>query len=744
MTCLKHLFPLLALGALLAPALLAQRQPETLERRALSANVIVPQSRTFAAGQQGVQVTGVTVHVKIVDQTATTTYEVKLHNPGARMAEAEMLLPVPAGCVISKFDFDGIGSEPSATLLPIVEARRIYNEIVRRYKDPALMQFAGLNVVRTSVFPVEPGGNQAIRFTYEHVCDANANRVDYMLPRTEALSYELPWNISVNLHSTRAIGTVYSPSHTLEVTRHGDSALSAKVADASQRDPGAFHISWLLGDGVTASLFAYPDPAQGGGYFLMVAGVPAKAPDADNAIRREVTIVLDRSGSMRGEKWEQAKESVLQVIASLRDGEAFNVVTFSNGVDTLFAKPQLRSKDTEKSAAEFLTALRPNGGTNIHDALVEALRPAPIEGTLPMVLFITDGLPTIGNTQEKTIRELAAQHNAHKRRIFSVGVGTDVNAPLLEALSDVTRAAPTFVAPGENVEVKVGDIARRLKGPVLADPIVDLPRDSSGGVRVIEHMPGLLPDLFEGDQLVLIGRYTGDAPVTFTLRGNYLGKERTFDFTFSLDNATTKNAFVPRLWAARRVAQLIDGIRMAGADTSTPDKIDPRFKEVVDEIVRLSTEFGILTEYTAFLALEGTDLSRKTEVQNEAWSNLQSRGQQQRSGNSGWSQSNNAADMKRASKENKRNEYYDDKLNRVSVGVVQQMNDRVYFKKGTRWVDTRLVEKPELKPDQTIKLGSDEYVKLIERLTELGREGTAAIEGEIIIEVDGKVILVQP
>lgn len=742
MIVFKTLFIPLALGALLAPALLAQRQPETLERRALSTNVIVPQTGTFTAGTQGVQVTSVSVSVKIIEQTATTSFEIKLHNPGRRMAEAEMLLPVPPGAVISAFDFDGIGAEPSATLLPIVEARRIYNDIVRRYQDPALMQFAGLNLVRTSVFPVNPGGDQAIRFTYEHVCDANGNRVDYTLPRTEALSYELPWDIRVSLQSTRAISTVYSPTHTLDTTRHGENKLSARVAEASQRDPGPLNFSWLLGEGVTASMFAYPDPARGGGYFLMVAGMPAKADES--AIQREVTIVLDRSGSMRGEKWDQAKESVLQIIASLRQGEHFNVITFSNGVDSLFAKPQPRTSDAEKTATEFLNALRPNGGTNIHDALVEALKPAPAEGALPMVLFITDGMPTIGNTSEVDIRTLAATHNKHKRRVFSVGVGVDLNAPLLESLSDLTRAAPTFIAPGENVEVKVGDITRRLKGPVLADTLLDLPRGDAGGIRVLDHMPSLLPDMFEGDQLVLVGRYLDDQPLTFSVRGNYLGAPRSFDFTFSVANATTKNSFVPRLWASRRVAQLIDQIRMAGADTSRPDQIDPKFKEVVDEIVRLSTEFGILTEYTAFLGLEGTDHSKRSEVNAQAWNNLQERGQQQRSGNSGWSQSSNAADMKRQGKENKRNEYVNDKLERVSVGEVQQLNDRAYFKKGERWVDTRLVEKTELKPDETIKLGSDEYLKLVERLTALGREGTVAVKGEIVIELDGKVILIKP
>jgi Ca-activated chloride channel family protein len=503
-------------------------------------------------------------------------------------------------------------------------------------------------------------------------------------------------------------------------------------------------MSWLLGEGVTASLFAYPDPAIGGGYFLMIAGVPGRVPAAENAIRREVTLVLDRSGSMRGEKWDQAHEAALQVIAGLGENEHFNIITFGTGVDTLFAKPAARNADTEKAAHTFLNNMRPNGGTNIYEALVEALRPEPAEDMLPMVLFLTDGLPTIGQTKEKEIRDLAAKHNKHNRRIFSFGVGTDVNAPLLEALSDQTRAAPTFVSAGEDVEVKVADVARRLRGPILASPRIEPPRDDAGGVRVLETMPRLLPDLFEGDQLVLLGRYMGEAPLKFRLNGNFTGAMKEFEFTFSLDKATTRNSFVPRLWAGRRVAELIDDIHMAGQLDNSPDRIDPKFKEAVDEIVRLSTEFGILTEYTAFVALEGTDLSKRAEINRQAWGNLQSRGQNVRSGEGGISQSSNAAEMKRQVRENKRNDWYDDKLNRVAVGDVQQMNDRAFFKRGERWVDSKVVNDAEVKPDVTVKVGSDEYVKLVERLKELGREGSVALKGEIIIELDGKKILIQP
>jgi Ca-activated chloride channel family protein len=251
--------------------------------------------------------------------------------------------------------------------------------------------------------------------------------------------------------------------------------------------------------------------------------------------------------------------------------------------------------------------------------------------------------------------------------------------------------------------------------------------------------------MFEGRQLVLLGKYSGDAPLEFGLKGNYLGEAREFKFTFALDNATTRNGFVPRLWAGRKVADLVDAIRQAGADSPLASATVPgAYKELIDEIVRLSTEFGILTEYTAFLALEGTDLGKKDAVQAEAWGNLRRRGQQERTGNAGVSQSSNAAEMKRQSKENKRNEWVDDKLNRVAVGEVQQIVDRAFFKRGERWVDGRLLDKPDAKPAREITVGSDEYKKMVEKLENQGRAGCVSLEGEILLQVDGEIVLIKP
>ncbi len=560
--------------------------------------------------------------------------------------------------------------------------------------------------------------------------------------------------MSVSIKSKKAVSTIYSPSHKIETIRKSDSQLAARIAPDATREPGAFRLSYLVeGEGVTASMFAYPDPKSGGGYFLLLAGLPAKPADHDKTVKREVTLVIDRSGSMNGEKIEQAREAALQVIAGLEDGEAFNIIFYNEAVESFANAPVVKNDETTKAAREYIKAMKARGGTNIHDSLLEALRPKPIKDMLPIILFLTDGLPTVGQTSEKAIRETALKGNRFERRIFTFGVGTDVNTPLLEKIAFETRATSTFVMPKEDVEVKVSQVFKRLAGPVLSSPALSA-IDKNGKPahgRILDVLPVKLPDLFDGDQLVLLGRYVGDEPVTFAMTGNFLGKNKSFKFTFKPERATAKNAFVPRLWASRKIGDLVDAIRTLGSESGAIPGIsppatavnDPRLKELIDEVVRLSTEFGILTEYTAFLAREGTDLSKKDLVFNEARNNFIDRAWNCRSGIASVNQEENGKFQKGQAYLNSSNRMFDAQLNEVTISNVQQVNDRAFYKRGNQWVDSRVIDEARtIKPTRVITFGSEAYSTLVERLAADGRNGCVALKGDIVMVVDGETILV--
>jgi Ca-activated chloride channel family protein len=369
-------------------------------------------------------------------------------------------------------------------------------------------------------------------------------------------------------------------------------------------------------------------------------------------------------------------------------------------------------------------------------------------GALPLVIFLTDGLPTVGQTSEKAIRELVAKGNVHNRRVFTFGVGVDVNTPLLDKIALETRATSTFVLPKEDVEVKVGELFKRLEGPVLAAPVLRFKNvDGSPALgRVRDLLPSSLPDVFSGDQLVLFGQYSGTEPLAFELRGESGGKERIFHFRFDLDRASMKNAFIPRLWASRRIALLTDAIRDLGAENSyasVNSTADPRMRELVNEIIRLSKEFGILSEYTAFFAREGTDLTQSQFVFDEAVKNFDQLALKTRSGLDSVRQSINNDYKRSQATDNYRNKFYDEQMNAVEISTIQQISDRAFYKKGNRWIDSALVDQSSGDAPRIVEFGSDDFRRLAERLSQENRQGAMTLKGEILLRVGEENVLIR-
>lgn len=704
---------------------------------------------------------------------ATTVVRMTLKNPAGVQQEAQVMVPVPQGAAVRSFGFDGAGQEPTAKLLPRDEARRIYDDIVRRSLDPALLEFVAYNAVRSSVFPVPASGEVSVSLTYEQVLERDGGRVDYLLPRSASLEASATkWTIGGRVRAEDGLATVYSPTHALKTTRINEMQVAFELTEQAATQPGALRLSCVVkgdagADGtasLAATVMAYPDEAGAGGFFLLLAGVPApEKRDSAESPKREVVVVLDRSGSMRGEKIDQARAAALQVVEGLKAGERFNIIDYSDTV-TRFANAAV-VKD-EKSAADaraYLTSVEANGGTNLHDALLESLRPGidrAGDNAIPMVLFLTDGLPTVGVKSELQIRAAARNANTDKRRVFTFGVGYDVNAPLLDHLAEASRGASINVLPGENVEVAVSTVFRRLAGPVMDTPVLTavMPGDPAEELTraLRDVMPPALPDFFDGDQIVVLGRYATTEPLALRISGMCNGREQAFDVTLDPANATTRHSFIPRLWASRRIAFLMDQIRQsddsaAGGGAPDPATAAAAKKELVDEIIALSTRWGILTEYTAFLATEpGGDApapAMTREQQIDAASQTLYDRLDVRAGKGGVNQSINLKAAKAQECMNWSNTFYDAEMNvRYSTGVRQVADRTLFCRGGNKWVEAPLVNQAaESTPDRTIAFGSDEHLALARQLAEAGPETAAllAVRGDVLLKVGDQSVLVK-
>lgn len=742
-------FPIFALFA--APAIALQAPHSHLSaQRAWCANVILPQARAFHVdvAAPGVRVAGVRADIVIVDGVATTTLDVQVMNPGDRDAEAELLLPVPEGAIVSGFDFEGKGADSSAQLLLRDEAKATYDSIVARLKDPALLEFAGASLVRSSVFPVPRGGTQTVRVRYEHVLPIEGSRWDYELPRSESLAADVQWDVTLEVRSARPIADVYSPTHDLPRVEGSATRVKLHARPGTPMQAGPLRVSVLLAEGpVTTTLFTSADVNGEGGWFMLLAGL-GEVPADVKLPQREVTLVLDRSGSMAGQKFDQARAAALQVLEGLAYGEAIQIIDYSVTVERFSTAAVIKSPETLPLLRAYLAGLTIGGGTNLDGALAAALSMPPTAGKLPVVLFLTDGLPTEGEVREHVIRGRIEQENVHGRRVFTFGVGNDVNAPLLDAVAVTSRARATYVRPGDDVERAVFDVFQDLSGPVVTDLAVAVEdADGSENTRLVRDVyPQVLPDLFRGDRLLLVGRYIAAAPARFELTGTRVGEASRWTLDYDFAQALPRNDFVKRLWAMRRIAGLEDELRRAGADPSALASLkdDPRFGELVKEMLDLATRFGVLTDSTAFLALEGTQLG-DTGALLAAASTRGLENANCRSGIEGVASQQNVAMNRDQAWVNGANALYSPSGELVANLTVQTVQGRTFFRRGMRWVDgTLALDQAEVAPDRVVTFGSPEHLALVTALTAQGCAGQLSLSGEILLRNGAETVLVMP
>ena len=742
-------FVLSAVIACHAPDVLAQTPPPAAPASfSTVTHFVIPQSGVVStAGQGKLAIQAVDVTLDINGRIATTNYKVRLANFGTPTINGTIAVPVPTNPVLENVTFNG-----TRTRHGVLHEQQARDELVKlafTSKNPRPLAFCGNALVCSKTLAVNGNENTTVSISFQQTMSQVGARVDYVLPRTEAIDYAVPWNITARIRSDSPISTVYSPSHELQTTRRSTNEFTTQLAATARVEPGSFRLSYLnQNNELSATVFAYPEPEIGGGYLLMLVGLPADVNTRSSLTRREVTLVLDRSGSMVGRKMGQVQQAAAGVLQQLGQNEYFNTIGYNDDTLMFADAPVVNSTKNNIAGKQFVRNLSPRGGTNYEAALQEALQQKPTAGALRIVLFLTDGLPTVGQTSEKALGDQVVANNPHRRRVYTFGVGPDVNTALLERIARETRATANFVLANESVSDKLAGVIRKLKIPVAADLQLTV-LDESGQPapdRVADLLPSQLPDLFSDDHVVLLGKYVGTKPLTIRLRGNLLGKDVDCRFPVSFDDAKAEYSFVPRLWASRKIALVVDTIRDLGADA---DQLvgrkgsDPKLVGLVDEVLKLTADYGIVTEYTAFLAKSPKSQSYRS-VLKQALSNFDTRAYNTRMGVAAINQQMNLYAQRGQSQLKRRNGYIDANMKAVKITTVQQVNDRAFFLRDGTWTDGRaLRQASKSTPLRVVKFGSGEHRKLIKKLVDEGREGTIAIPGDVLLWIDNQLVSVR-
>jgi Ca-activated chloride channel family protein len=531
------------------------------------------------------------VRVELVDHVLRYEVEERFVNRGGIVGEADYLFPLPANAAFQDLKLSVNGELVSGETMNAGQARGIYESIVRAQRDPALVEWMGHGLLRARIFPINPGDEKRIVVRFQSVAprEGDALRIDYFrggAPGTTNVRDDGTSSFALSYRAGNDLGTPYSPTHQLDIHNAGNRVDVAVRGDA--KDVTLLVPARRPTDAAITALAYAPGNEDG---FALITVTPPAAPRED-AIPRDITLVLDVSGSMAGRKVEQARAAGRQLLATLRPADRFRLIDFSSDVRT-FQNEFVPATDANiRQASRYLDALDASGGTNIEGALREAVRPAITEGHLPIVLFLTDGEPTVGETQPDRLAAIASDANARSgetRRIFTFGLGSDVNVSLLETLALEGRGTSQFVRPDESVERTVGIVASRLVGPVLTDVRIRV----EGDPRLSKMLPSQPSDLFADHDLVALARYSGHGEARVIVEGNRRGTPVRWTSTVQLPDRERDNQFVSRLWAAQRVGYLSAEKRKHGGS-----------QEIDDEIRALGERYGIPTEFTSYLVTE--------------------------------------------------------------------------------------------------------------------------------------------
>jgi Ca-activated chloride channel homolog len=539
-------------------------------------------------------VKSINIDTKISGQVATTHVEQIFRNDTDAVLEGTYIFPIPESASIVEFAiWDGdrklVGEVRSRE-----EARRIYDEIVRRQRDPGLLEYAGKDLFQASIFPIPAHSDKKLELTYTQVLQAESGTVSYRYPlgTGKNLAQIGEVNGRVDIEAKEPIRNIYSPSHDVDLTNHGSRNARVTFESKAGREPQDFQLFYSISrEDFGLSLLTHREPGKDG-YFLMMLS-PKDDWSENEYAAKDIVFVLDTSGSMNDEgKIEKARSALLFGVKSLRAEDRFNIISFA-GEERLMESGMIAADEKGRArGAEFVGKLKATGGTNINDALKAALKQFDDSDRPKMLVFMTDGLPTVGETNIGRIIENSRTSRVKGLRLFTFGVGYDVNTALLDKLASENGGVADYVEPKENLEIKVSNFFTKINYPVLTDLALNM-----GGVQTDLIYPRNLPDLFKGTQITLIGRYQNDDDlkrITVALTGKAGRTPRTYSFeNLRFPLKEDENDFLPRLWATRRVGWLMEQVRTNGEQ-----------KELRDEIVDLGTRYGIVTPYTSYLAVE--------------------------------------------------------------------------------------------------------------------------------------------
>ncbi len=545
-----------------------------------------------------VVLTGLQGEITITDHVARVKLEQTFHNPNRRNVEGTYLYSFAPGSRLKDFFLYINGRKTAGELMDAGRARDIYEGIVRRMQDPALLEFSDNGLFKARIFPFEALSERKIELHYEQTLKDRQGLYRLTLPiRQSGQGLIEKYALVIHLKTGGRLATVYSPTHEISVKRLDDNRAEIRLDKKQLRGDQNFILYYSeSGDTIDGRLLSFRPRSDRDGFFMLFLK-PRFRSTRRVAIPRDVVFVVDASGSMGGRKIRQARRALKYCVTALNPEDRFEIIRFS-GTTGRFAERLTPAGERQKDDARyFIDNIRSAGGTNLHLALSEAVNmlTSGREGRIKNIIMLTDGLPTEGLTDVRRIVEelnLAAHADI---RLFNFGVGYDVNTYLLDRLAEESGGRTEYVQPGESIEASISNLFASLSSPQLTDV-----RLTFGKAGIDDIYPRRMPDLYEDQRVILLGRYRRGGTVPLELNGVREGRRVRYRYTLELESLERENDFIAGMWAGQKINHLLNRIRFEGEN-----------REWVETVRELGHTYGLVTPYTSYLVREEKEAMRE-------------------------------------------------------------------------------------------------------------------------------------
>lgn len=551
--------------------------------------------------------------VTITDQMAVTHIDHVFKNETSMQLEGLFIFPLPKNAIVTELALWINGVRVVGEVYESDTARAIYESIVRRRIDPALLEYLGDNVFKLSVFPIEPNGNamseRRIEITYAELLPYEGGNIEYnfFMNTIDMSSKALERaSVDIDLSTQKKIialsSTTHSASDGLVIQKESDYSYSITYGEENTESEKDLRIYYELEntDYALTHLTYVPDPvsgmffdSQGDDSYYLLWVTPPDNVTQEQIIKKNIVFVADISSSMSGTRMTQLRKSLNSMVGMLNQNDMFNIIAFNTGIYKF--KPDLVEAD-ESSIAEalqFVNELGEVGLTNIEDALRQALKSSWEDTTMNAIVFLTDGTPTWPTTSTAaTILDMVETENTNDVIIFSFGIGDDIEEPLIAQLAKNNSGLFQLITDDDSIGMIMENFMEKVSHPLIKNIAMNY-----GDLDRYDFYPRSAPNLYAGTQFAQLGRYRNTGSFHITFSGDVGSKSLFMDQTLPFPSETHNHPFVARMWASSKIDYLLDEISIYGEQD-----------ELLNAVKVVGKKYGIITPYTSMLVLEPTDV----------------------------------------------------------------------------------------------------------------------------------------